>query len=172
MKLTPKKGGSSITAIVGVDPILEEFERAFGDVWAPWKPVVFTGSVGMQLDVHETKDELLIKADLPGIQRDNVHITLGDGTLRIEAEKKEEKTEDGETWHMRERSFGKYSRLIETPSRRNHAAPMEAKRQQAGRKLTYGMPMSYSFFGQGVNQAGLATEEKGRSTTESICGLG
>ncbi len=44
-----------MTAIVGVDTILEEFERAFGDVRAPWKPVVFTGSVGMQLDVHETK---------------------------------------------------------------------------------------------------------------------
>ena len=52
--------------------------------------------LGMQLDVHETKDELLIKADLPGINRDDVHITLEDGTLRIEAEKKEEKTEDGE----------------------------------------------------------------------------
>jgi len=49
--------------------------------------------------------------------RDNVDITLGDGTLRIEAEKKEEKTEDGETWYMRERSFGKYSRLIEMPFR-------------------------------------------------------
>ena len=89
--------------------------------------------------------------------RDNVDITLGDGTLRIEAEKKEEKTEDGETWYMRERSFGKYSRLIETPSRRNHAAPLEARRQQAGRKLTSGTRMSYSFFGQGVNPAGSVT---------------
>ncbi len=106
-----------MTAIVRVDPILEEFERVFGDVWAPWKPVLVTDGLGMQLDVHETKDELLIKADLPGINRDDVHITLEDGTLRIEAEKKEEKTEDGETWYMKERSFGKYSRLIEMPFR-------------------------------------------------------
>jgi HSP20 family protein len=106
-----------MTAVVRVDPILEEFERVFGDVWSPWKPVLVTGGLGMQLDVHETKDELVITTDLPGIQRDDVHITLEDGILRIEAEKREEKTEDGETWYMKERSFGKYSRLIEMPFR-------------------------------------------------------
>jgi HSP20 family protein len=71
----------------------------------------------MDLDVHETKDELVIKADLPGIGRDDVHVTLEEGSLRIEAERKEEKTEDGKTWYMRERSFGKYSRLIDLPFR-------------------------------------------------------
>jgi HSP20 family protein len=71
----------------------------------------------MDLDVHETKDELVIKADLPGIAKDDLHITLEEGTLRIEAEKKEEKTEDGTTWYTRERHFGKYSRLMELPFR-------------------------------------------------------
>jgi HSP20 family protein len=106
-----------MTAIVRVDPILEEFERVFGDAWAPWRPVLVNGGLGMQLDVNETNDELLIKADLPGIKRDDVHMTLEDGTLRIEAEKKEDKTEDGTTWYMKERGFGKYSRLIEMPFR-------------------------------------------------------
>lgn len=106
-----------MTAIVRVDPILEEFERVFGDVWAPWKPVFVTGSLGMDLDVHEAKDELVIKADLPGIAREDVRITLEDGTLSIEAAKKEEKNEDGKTWYMRERHFGRYSRLLELPFR-------------------------------------------------------
>ena len=106
-----------MTATVRVDPILDELERMLGDVWAAWKLVPVTGGLGMDLDVHETKDEQVIKADLPGIVRDNLHITLEEGTLRIEADKKEEKTEDGETWYMRERSFGKYSRLIELPFR-------------------------------------------------------
>jgi HSP20 family protein len=106
-----------MTAIVRVDPILDELERTLGDVWAPWKPALLSGGKGMEMDVHETKDELVIKADLPGIVRDDLHITLEEGTLRIEAEKKEEKTEDGKTWYMRERNFGKYSRLIELPFR-------------------------------------------------------
>jgi HSP20 family protein len=100
-----------MTAIVRVDPILDELERMLGDVWAPCKPVLLSDGKGMEMDVHETKDELVIKADLPGIVRDDLHITLEEGTLRIEAEK----TEDGMTWYMRERSFGKYSRLIELP---------------------------------------------------------
>jgi HSP20 family protein len=106
-----------MTAIVRVDPILDELERMLGDVWAPRKPALLSDGKGMEMDVHETKDELVIKADLPGIVRDDLHITLEEGTLRIEAEKKEEKTEDGMTWYMRERSFGKYSRLIELPFR-------------------------------------------------------
>jgi HSP20 family protein len=89
----------------------------FGDVWAPWKPVLVTGGLSMDLDVHETKDELVIKAEIPGTVRDDLHITLEEGTLRIEAEKKEEKTEDGKTWYMRERHFGKYSRHMELPFR-------------------------------------------------------
>ncbi len=106
-----------MTAIVRVDPILEEFERVFGDVWAPWKPVLVAGGLGMDFDVHETKDELVVKTDLPGVAKDDLQITLEDGTLRIEAEKKEEKTEDGKTWHIKERHFGKYSRLMEMPFR-------------------------------------------------------
>jgi HSP20 family protein len=71
----------------------------------------------MHMDVHETKDELVIKADPPGIVRDDLHITLEEGTLRVEAERKEEKTEGCKTWYMRERSFGKYSGLMELPFR-------------------------------------------------------
>lgn len=86
-----------MTAIVRVDPILDELERMLGDVWAPWKPVLVSGGEVMDMDVHETKDELVIMADLPGVVRDDLHITLEEGALRIEAEKKEEKTEIGKT---------------------------------------------------------------------------
>ncbi len=106
-----------MTAIVRVDPILEEFDRVFGDMWAPWKPAMVGGGPGTDLDVHETNDELVIRGDLPGVGKDDLHITLEEGTLRIEAEKKEEKSEDGKTWYVRERRFGKYSRLMELPFR-------------------------------------------------------
>ena len=66
----------------------------------------------MEMDGHETKDELVIKADLPGTVRDDLHITLEEGTFRIEAEKKE-----GKTRYMRKRHFGKYSGLMELPFR-------------------------------------------------------
>ena len=73
-----------MTAIVRVDPILEELERVFGDLWAPWKPVLVTGGIGMDLDVRETKDELVVKADLPGIGRDDVHIKTSPFMVNLE----------------------------------------------------------------------------------------
>ncbi|MDM8000875.1 MAG: Hsp20/alpha crystallin family protein [Dehalococcoidia bacterium] len=106
-----------MTAILRIDPILEEFERVLGDVWAPWKPVMITGGLGVDWDVHETKDELVIRADLPGVAKEDVRVTLEEGVLKIEAEKKEEKTEDGQTWYVRERRFGKYFRMMELPFR-------------------------------------------------------
>ena len=106
-----------MTAIVRVDPILEEFDRVFGDMWAPWKPALVGDGLGTDLDVHETDDELVIRAELPGVGKDDLHISLENGTLRIEAEKKEEKAEDGKTWYVRERRFGKHSRLMELPFR-------------------------------------------------------
>ena len=66
---------------------------------------------------HPRLIKLVMKGDLPGVSKDDLHITLEDGTLRIEAEKKEEKAEDGETWYVRERHYGKYSRSMELPFR-------------------------------------------------------
>ena len=106
-----------MTAVVRVDPILEEFDRVFGDMWGPWKPVIVGGGPGTDLDVHETADELVIRADLPGVSKDDLNITLEEGTLKIEAEKRQEKAEDGETWYVRGRRFGKHSRLMEIPFR-------------------------------------------------------
>ena len=155
----------------------------------------------MDMDVHETKDELVIKADQPGMVKDDLHITLEEGTLRIGAEKKEEKTEDGMTWYTRERHFGQVftpdraalprsgredlghprqastrdqvaqGRGNQTEANRSRSAvgavtkqrsPVNPDSRATVRKLTYRTPMSYSFFGQGVNPTGLATQsEKG-----------
>ena len=104
-----------MAAIVRVDPLLQEFERMLGDVWTPWTQV--TSGAGMPLDVRETKDELVITVDLPGVKREDVQITLEEETLRLDAEKKEEKAQDGESWYARERSFGKYARVMGLPFR-------------------------------------------------------
>ena len=104
-----------MAAIVRVDPLLPEFERMLGDIWTPWTQV--TSAAGMPLDIRETKDELVITVDLPGVKREDVQITLEEETLRLDAEKKEEKAQDGESWYARERSFGKYARVMGLPFR-------------------------------------------------------
>ena len=78
----------------------EEGERVFA-------PVV---------DVYETDQELVVKAELPGVKKENVEVTIRDNALHIRGEKKEEKEEKTESYHRVERVYGKFERVIPLPT--------------------------------------------------------
>ena len=78
----------------------EEGERVFA-------PVV---------DVYETDQELVVKAELPGVKKENVEVTIRDNALHIRGEKKEEKEEKTETYHRVERVYGKFERVRPLPT--------------------------------------------------------
>jgi HSP20 family protein len=61
-------------------------------------------------DIIETKDEITIKAELPGIEEKDIDVEIAEGILTIKGERKaEEKTED-KGYHRIERSYGKFLR--------------------------------------------------------------
>ena len=64
-------------------------------------------------DVSETEKELIVKAEVPGIDKKDININLSDGLLTITGEKKLEKKEEGENYHCFERRFGKFSRTMQ-----------------------------------------------------------
>jgi HSP20 family protein len=66
--------------------------------------------------VTETEKEYLIKADLPGLNKQDVKITLHDDMLTLEGERKEEKVRDTDTRHLIERTQGKFIRSFRLPS--------------------------------------------------------
>ena len=65
------------------------------------------------LDVSETKDEYVVKAEIPGIDPKDIDISLSDGMLTIKGEKKQEKEEKEENYHLVERSYGTFTRSIQ-----------------------------------------------------------
>ena len=68
------------------------------------------------LDVHEDKDNFVVKAELPGMKREEIDISLHDGTLSIAGERKgEEKFKDAET-HRTERFVGRFQRTLTLPT--------------------------------------------------------
>lgn len=67
------------------------------------------------LDLSETKDDYIVKAEVPGIDPKDINITLAKNVLTIEGEKKEEKEKKEETYHFRERIRGSFSRSIQLP---------------------------------------------------------
>jgi HSP20 family protein len=67
------------------------------------------------LDVKETEKELVVKADLPGIDEKDVQLTLQDGVLTMRGEKKSERKDERDNYHLVERSYGSFQRSIRLP---------------------------------------------------------
>jgi|SRR5213595_3376404 len=67
------------------------------------------------MDLVETDDHLVLKADLPGLDRDDVSIEIKDGVLTVSGERKTEHEERGDGYHRVERAFGGFSRSLTLP---------------------------------------------------------
>jgi HSP20 family protein len=67
------------------------------------------------MDLVETQDHLVLRADLPGISEDDVQIEIKDGVLTVSGERKSEHEEKSEGYHRVERAFGSFSRSLTLP---------------------------------------------------------
>lgn len=68
------------------------------------------------IDIKETKDSILVQAEIPGVNKDDIEITLNDDIITIKGEKKEERKEEEENCLLIERSYGKFQRSFRLPS--------------------------------------------------------
>jgi HSP20 family protein len=84
----------------------DELDRLFGTqaVWAP------------ALDVQEDNDNFVIRAELPGLKREDIEVSLHDGTLLISGERKAETKQEGVEMHQQERYYGKFQRALTLPT--------------------------------------------------------
>ncbi|MFC2020468.1 Hsp20/alpha crystallin family protein [Chloroflexota bacterium] len=94
--------------------LLDEMDRFTREMWDSWKPITFDHSLVPHTDLYEEKDKLVMKTELPGINKEDLDITLEGDRLTIKAEKKEEVNEDA-THHTRERHYGRYFRSVALP---------------------------------------------------------
>ena len=62
------------------------------------------------LDLHEDKDQIVVKAELPGMKRENIEVSVHDGTLSISGERKSEENFQNAEVHRTERFFGRFQR--------------------------------------------------------------
>jgi HSP20 family protein len=69
------------------------------------------------MDLVETDDHLVLKADLPGLDKDDVNIEVKDGTLTVSGERKTEHEERTDGFYRVERAFGTFSRSMSLPQR-------------------------------------------------------
>lgn len=77
--------------------------RGAGEAWAP------------AVDITESPREYTVKAELPGVKKEEVKINVENGVLTVSGERKAEHEEKDARFHRVERSFGSYSRSFSLP---------------------------------------------------------
>lgn len=92
----------------GLRVFQDSLNRLFSDQAAsrPWAPAV---------DIVETENELVLKADVPGVDLKDIDIQLENGTLTVRGERKAEKIENKKGFHRMERSYGTFARYFTVP---------------------------------------------------------
>ena len=111
----------------GQDPLVtfrhtalrHEIDRLFDDFWAgsrglaPWDEA--WTEFDPRVDVIETDTEVKVAAELPGLEAEDVRVTVSHNVLSIKGEKKQEREDKGENWYRSERSYGSFERAIPLP---------------------------------------------------------
>ena len=68
-----------------------------------------------RIDVTDTEKEIKVHAELPGMDEQDIDVSLSRNSLTIKGEKKEEKEDKGKDYYHMERSYGSFSRIIPLP---------------------------------------------------------
>jgi HSP20 family protein len=67
-------------------------------------------------DIYEDKDSFVVKAELPGMKKEDISVSLHDGSLIVSGERKSELKSDGTEVYRAERFFGKFQRAVSLPA--------------------------------------------------------
>jgi HSP20 family protein len=104
------------------DEIDRLFEAPYGgagretEFFTGWSPA---------LDVYENKDSLIVRAELPGLKKEQIELSLHENTLTISGERKSDRQESEGESSRSERVFGKFQRTVTLPK------PVEANKVAA-----------------------------------------
>ncbi len=114
-------------AIVRMDPFRElvamqdRINRIFGDAARRDDDLFTRGDWVPSVDIYENdKQEIVIKAELPGMKKDEIDLRLENNTLTIRGERKRASDTRDEQYHRVERAYGAFSRSFSLPPTVDH----------------------------------------------------
>lgn len=102
----------------------EEIEKVFEEAWK--RPFSLLGSllprlktetevIAPAVDIYEEGDDLVLKAELPGLNKDDIEVKVTDDYITISGEKKKEEKVEEKNYYRYERSYGSFSRTFRLP---------------------------------------------------------
>jgi HSP20 family protein len=102
----------------GLASLRREMDRLFEHFFerGPTAMLGDGGTFEPAVDIADTKDSILVKAQVPGVSKDNLHIDITDDYLTLKGEMKEEKTTEEQRFHRKEFRYGAFARTIPLPT--------------------------------------------------------
>jgi HSP20 family protein len=96
----------------------KEFDRLFREAFSPMsgETELSTRSWAPPVDIYETEDAIVLKAELPGVDAKDVEVRVEDNTLYLKGERKFEKEVKEQNYHRVERSYGSFARSFSLPN--------------------------------------------------------
>ena len=106
-----------------MDTFSDRVNRLFGGTFSPavwlseepglrnWRPVV---------DIYDHDEKIVIKAELPGVDKKDIHIDVKDGVLTLSGERSYENEVKEENYHLKERAWGEFHRSFSLPEGMDH----------------------------------------------------
>ena len=115
--LVPRRASSELSPWGDLDRMFDDFlGRRLRSFWPErWWPTPMEITTPV-VDLYEEKDDIVVKAELPGMEKDNIEVNLSDNRLTIKGEKKKEEEVKKEGYYRSERSYGSFIRTLELPS--------------------------------------------------------
>ena len=100
----------------GFGNLKQDMDRLFDRLAASkWDDFPTLGDWSPSMDISETKDSLVAKVEVPGMEQKDIQISLQENLLTIKGEKRQEKEEKEEHYHRIERSYGAFTRSLRLP---------------------------------------------------------
>jgi len=105
-----------LTPWTGMGSLKHEMDRVFDRfLEGKWDEIPALGEWAPNMDISETKDSLVAKVEVPGLDPKDIQISLQENLLTIKGEKRQEKEEKDEHYHRVERAYGVFTRSVRLP---------------------------------------------------------
>lgn len=98
--------------------LFDQFNNELNRVFTSGRPAAGSGDArdwAPAVDIREENDRFVLIADIPGVNRDDVEVTLEDGVLTLKGERRTETEETREGFHRKERVHGTFMRQFTLP---------------------------------------------------------
>ncbi len=98
-----------------IEEMFDRYTRAMGWPSNRGQELITTGDWSPRVDISETDNEFVVKAEIPEVKKEDVKVSVDNGVLTIHGERKQENEEKGKKFHRVERYYGSFVRSFTLP---------------------------------------------------------